>query len=444
MFESAVADRRTPTLAFLAEHGSYRRAASTFPSLTPVCLSSLATGAHPDVHEIPHLVWYHRAEQRVVEYGSSFGAVVAAGTRRVAPGHDLRAQRQPPRSAGGDGLRGARGRRADGGERSTSRATAAARRTGRRCACSPARPTGRSASSSTASSSRTRQGLRWQCGTAPAGRSTRTPPSVGRWLVTRDGFDFLVFYLSDYDYASHAQGPGTAHEALSRCDGAIGSLVEAAGGEEEFLERYAVILCSDHGQTSVDRRGAAPGAPAGRSRPGVEPGGDGLLGARAARARRAARRRARGRGRPVPRGCRGGRPPRRRGAPLHAAARTASRRRATRRSSATWTASNAAWAALANPNAGELLVSAAPGLGVRRPRRAAPRGRRLPRLARSRRLGGADADGRPRAAAGLDHRRDAAGARALRRRRRRRTRARSSRHDAAGSPARPAPPPWSA
>jgi len=27
--------------------------------------------------------------------------------------------------------------------------------------------------------------------------------------------------------------------------------VEAAGGEAEFLERYAVILCSDHGQTEV-------------------------------------------------------------------------------------------------------------------------------------------------------------------------------------------------
>src|SRR6266516_1876553 len=58
------------------------RGVSTFPSLTPVCLSSIATGEHPDVHRIPHLVWYHREEQRVVEYGSSFAAIRAAGTRR--------------------------------------------------------------------------------------------------------------------------------------------------------------------------------------------------------------------------------------------------------------------------------------------------------------------------------------------------------------------------
>src|SRR5213592_3169195 len=78
MFENA----DTPALRFLAEHGEYRRAASTFPSLTPVCLSSIATGAHPDVHHIPHLVWWNDEEQRLVEYGSSFAAIRAAGFTR--------------------------------------------------------------------------------------------------------------------------------------------------------------------------------------------------------------------------------------------------------------------------------------------------------------------------------------------------------------------------
>jgi predicted AlkP superfamily pyrophosphatase or phosphodiesterase len=78
MFEAA----ETPAIRFLAEHGEYRRSASVFPSLTPVCLASIATGAYPDVHEIPHLVWWHRGERRIVEYGSSFGAVRAAGIAR--------------------------------------------------------------------------------------------------------------------------------------------------------------------------------------------------------------------------------------------------------------------------------------------------------------------------------------------------------------------------
>jgi hypothetical protein len=76
--------------------------------------------------------------------------------------------------------------------------------------------------------------------------------AVGRWLVTRDGFDFLVYYLPDYDFASHVHGPDEAFEALARSDAAVGALLDAAGGPEEFLERYAVIVCSDHGQTHVD------------------------------------------------------------------------------------------------------------------------------------------------------------------------------------------------
>ena len=77
--------------------------------------------------------------------------------------------------------------------------------------------------------------------------------AVGRWLVTRDAFDFLVFYLPDYDYASHQVGPDRALDALERTDGSLGGLLEAAGGPEAFLERYAVVVTSDHGQTPVER-----------------------------------------------------------------------------------------------------------------------------------------------------------------------------------------------
>ena len=59
-FERAVESGRAPALAFLAGHGDYRQATSVFPSLTPVCLSSIATGAGPGVHHIPSLVWWSR------------------------------------------------------------------------------------------------------------------------------------------------------------------------------------------------------------------------------------------------------------------------------------------------------------------------------------------------------------------------------------------------
>ena len=93
--------------------------------------------------------------------------------------------------------------------------------------------------------------------------------AVGRWLVTRDGFDFLAFYLSDYDFASHAHGPDgeAADVALEQADAAIGALLDAAGGPDEFLERYAVVLLSDHGQTrSSARRASRSRSPISRAR----------------------------------------------------------------------------------------------------------------------------------------------------------------------------------
>ena len=81
MLEGAVSAGTRSDARVARRQGEYGRAISTFPSLTPVCLSSIATGAHGDVHEIPHLVWWHRGEGRIVEYGSSFGAARAAGSR---------------------------------------------------------------------------------------------------------------------------------------------------------------------------------------------------------------------------------------------------------------------------------------------------------------------------------------------------------------------------
>src|SRR5262245_48541510 len=82
MLERAVEGDEAPALRYLFEHGAYARATSVFPSLTPVCMTSIVTGAPPAVHGIPHLVWYDRASRRMVEYGSSFGAIVSAGAIR--------------------------------------------------------------------------------------------------------------------------------------------------------------------------------------------------------------------------------------------------------------------------------------------------------------------------------------------------------------------------
>ena len=252
MLEDTLERGTAPSLALLAEHGRYRRATSTFPSLTPVCLSALATGAHPDVHEIPHLVWYHRGEQRLVEYGSSFGAVRAAGTKQslIDTIYGLNSSHLGPAAVTVyEALEDA------GLTAAAINVTCYRGRTPHsptvpflpRPAYGPKRFFFYNLFESDVTGAplavRTRSG----------GSIDAYAAAVGRWLVTRDGFDFLFFYLPDYDFASHALGPGGSQEALARSDAAVAALIEAAGGPDEFLERYAVIACSDHGQTRVEQ-----------------------------------------------------------------------------------------------------------------------------------------------------------------------------------------------
>jgi predicted AlkP superfamily pyrophosphatase or phosphodiesterase len=257
MLERGLEERRIPALADVVERGTYTRGVTTFPSVTPVCLASIATGGHPDRHHIPHLAWYHRGERRIVEYGSSFPAMRAVGARRAIRDSifDMNHAHLSPRATTifeaveDAGLTAAsvnftcyRGRT----RHPIKLPLLASRNRWYEAAYGPKRFFFFNLFESDATG-------------APLAIRSRLDGSIdayagviGRWLVTRDGFDLLVFYLPDFDYASHLTGPASPLDALTRADASVGRLTEAAGGVVELLERYAVVVCSDHGQTHVD------------------------------------------------------------------------------------------------------------------------------------------------------------------------------------------------
>ena len=86
---------------------------------------------------------------------------------------------------------------------------------------------------------------------------SRQPRSLLGLLLGRVGeeglFDFLLFALPDNDNYSHRHGPQASVESIAKADRCFGSVLEAAGGLDAFLQEYALIVLADHAQTPVHR-----------------------------------------------------------------------------------------------------------------------------------------------------------------------------------------------
>ena len=257
--DRVVASGDAPTLAALCERGALiEDCVSSFPTVTPVCCAEIATGVGPDRHWIPGMNWYHRTEQRYVEYGSSFEATRAFGLFRTLydtvynlnMGHLSHEVETVFERLGDAGIRSActpfliyRGRtRHEVGLDGLLRRFAGAAGfhhavwgpdelvygelyASRRVPCRPtlARP----------------------------GTRDEYSACVGRELVAGDLYDFLLFSLPDHDYHSHKLGPQRSLPSLAVADAQLGSLIEAGGGMDAFLSDHALLLVSDHAQTPV-------------------------------------------------------------------------------------------------------------------------------------------------------------------------------------------------
>jgi hypothetical protein len=260
MLDRAVAEGQAPALAALLDCGTYvRDCVSTFPSVTPVASAAIATGFGPGEHHIPSMNWFHRGEERYVEYGSSLPATRAFGIVRslydtvynMNLAHLTRAHKTVFEHLDDAGLRTActtyliyRGRtRHDPSGASVYRRIAEAAQFrhpvyGARelfyADLFDSRDTG--------------------CTSALGmpGQRDRHTACVGAYLVEHDLFDFLLFSLPDNDTHSHKAGPDGQVRSIAEADRALERIMHVAGGPEEFLEQHAVIVMSDHSQTAVE------------------------------------------------------------------------------------------------------------------------------------------------------------------------------------------------
>jgi hypothetical protein len=258
MLERAVAAGAAPTLATLMERGRYvPDCVSAFPSVTPVCAASIVTGVGQDAHHIPAMNWFHREEERYVEYGSSFRAAARFGIprqltdtvynmNRAHLSHDTPTVFEQLDDAGvrtaGTTYLMYRGRYRHEPQRDSALARVVATLM-RHPVMGPRELFYADIFASRRTSCRSNLGM--------PGVRDRHSGCVSSYLVEHDLFDFLLLSLPDNDWYSHKYGLDGQMHSIAQADAQLARVCEAAGGVEEFLRGHALIAMADHSQSDI-------------------------------------------------------------------------------------------------------------------------------------------------------------------------------------------------
>jgi len=258
MLERAVAAGTAPMLEQLIKRGRYVPACvAAFPSVTPVCAASIVTGVGQDEHRIPAMNWFHREEDRYVEYGSSFRAAQRFGIARQLTdtvynmNRDHLSAATPTlfetlddadvRTAGTTYLM-YRGRHRHEPQRDTA-LTRFASALMRHAVLGPRELFYADIFASRRTNCRSGLGM--------PGVRDRHSGCVSSYLVEHDLFDFLLLSLPDNDWYSHKRGPEAQPQSIAQADLQLARVFDAAGGVDAFLEEHAVIAMADHSQAPV-------------------------------------------------------------------------------------------------------------------------------------------------------------------------------------------------
>src|SRR6478609_3887843 len=261
MLERAVERGEAPVIAAVLERGTFvDELCAAFPSVTPVCATSIATGVLQDRHHIAAMNWWSREERRYVEYGSSFRAARKLGIAKqltvtvynLNGSHMSRDVETVYESLDDAGVRTAgttylvyRGRH----EHAVSRETALTRLAGqlfRKPVLGPRELFYADIFASRQTGCRSQMGL--------PGIRDQHSGCVGAWLAARDLYDFMLLSLPDNDTHSHKNGPHAQATSIAAADAQILRVAEAAGGIDALLDTHAVVICADHSHAAVERR----------------------------------------------------------------------------------------------------------------------------------------------------------------------------------------------
>ncbi|MDQ0113649.1 alkaline phosphatase family protein [Paenibacillus harenae] len=74
-----------PAIKSLIDHGQYyKNVVSSFPTMSVTIDTTLLTGAYPNEHGLPGLIWYSEDENRIVNYGTGPMEIIKQGIKEIA------------------------------------------------------------------------------------------------------------------------------------------------------------------------------------------------------------------------------------------------------------------------------------------------------------------------------------------------------------------------
>lgn len=261
MLRQTIDEGRAPTFSRLLKRGKLiGDCVSSFPSVTPVASAEMVTGARADSHWISGMNWYHRAEKRYVEYGSSLEATRAFGffrslhdlvynmnLKHLSPSVetvfeslddlDVRTASTPfliyrGRHRHDVNLVGIAGKAIEAGLLKFDYGTWGPKEL---------------------FYGDLYQSMETPCKSSSVpGRRDQYSACCAAELVSRDRFDFMLLSFPDNDNYSHRHGPLASVRSIERADYCLAEVIRAAGGVEPFLQDHALILLADHAHTAVE------------------------------------------------------------------------------------------------------------------------------------------------------------------------------------------------
>lgn len=263
--EMAMSNGKAPNMQQLAAKGKFiKDGVTVFPTMSSAIDTSLVTGVFPDEHKVPGLVWYDAQQNRVINYGSSFGTVWRLGFRNVVEDilyhlnekHISKFVSTIFEDLASEGL-------------STGNISLAAHRGNTShevrlpwlvklltmfALNKPVRGA-EILSLGRFTDVELYQPYQLQAPTSAwkrYGVNDTYAVALFREIVRQNALpDFISVYLPDLDQAVHKHGTKGVIEEITKVDTRIGHMMESMGGVESATEQAVWILTSDHGQTDI-------------------------------------------------------------------------------------------------------------------------------------------------------------------------------------------------